>query len=345
MTGATVSHIANKDGSSIVVLTMTIAVLTLASWALRPQSRRLGTISGAPRPTGQRRQPGRQAVRSGRIRDRARCRLRGAPQPLALVAHRMLGSPIEADDAVQEAWLKLMRADTSAVENLRGWLTTVVARVCLDMLRARTARREEPLAAAPEPTVTSRATADRELAESVGLALLVVLDKLDPAERLAFVLHDMFAMSFDEIAPIVGRSTAAARQLASRARRRVQGASAPEVDLAIQRRVVGRVHRRVARRRHGGAGRRARSRRRRARRRRSRPGSRRTRVGPWRGRVPARGRAHATGSGRRPRRPRARARRQCRARAAVGFAGATIRDVEVVTEPDTLAELVIEDLP
>ena len=157
---------------------------------------------------------------------------------LRLVAHRMLGSANEADDAVQEAWLKLARADTSAVENLRGWLTTVVARVCLDMLRARTSRREQPLATTPEPSVTARATTERELAESVGLALLVVLDKLEPAERLAFVLHDMFAMPFDEIAPIVGRSTAAARQLASRARRRVQGASAPEVALTTQRRVV-----------------------------------------------------------------------------------------------------------
>ena len=157
---------------------------------------------------------------------------------LRQVAYRMLGSGTEADDAVQEAWLKLTRADISAVENLRGWLTTVVARVCLDMLRSRTSRREEPLAAAPEPTVASRAMADRELADSVGLALLIVLDKLDPAERLAFVLHDLFAMPFDEIAPIVGRSTAAARQLASRARRRVQGASAPEVELATQRRLV-----------------------------------------------------------------------------------------------------------
>jgi RNA polymerase sigma-70 factor, ECF subfamily len=157
---------------------------------------------------------------------------------LRLVAHRMLGSASEADDAVQEAWIKLNRADTSAVENLRGWLTTVVARVCLDMLRSRTSRREDSLETAPEPVVADRATADRELADSVGLAVLVVLDKLDPAERLAFVLHDLFAMPFDEIAPIVGRSTAAARQLASRARRRVQGASAPEVDLATQRRVV-----------------------------------------------------------------------------------------------------------
>lgn len=157
---------------------------------------------------------------------------------LRLVAYRMLGSTTEADDAVQEAWFKLTRADTSAVENLRGWLTTVVARTCLDLLRARTSRREEPLAAAPEPAIASRAEADRELADSVGLALLIVLDKLDPAERIAFVLHDLCAMSFDEIAPIVGRSTAAARQLASRARRRVQGASAPEVDLATQRGVV-----------------------------------------------------------------------------------------------------------
>src|SRR6188474_3007439 len=121
---------------------------------------------------------------------------------LRLVAHRMLGSATEADDAVQEAWLKLARADTSAVENLRGWLTTVVARVCLDMLRTRTSRREEPLAAASEPIVASPATTDRELADSVGLALLVVLDKLEPAERIAFVLHDLFAMSFDEVAPI-----------------------------------------------------------------------------------------------------------------------------------------------
>lgn len=150
----------------------------------------------------------------------------------------MLGSATEADDAVQEAWIKLTRADTTAVENLRGWLTTGVARVCLDMLRARRSRREEPLADAPEPTIAARAMEDRELAESVGLALLIVLDKLDPAERIAFVLHDMFAMPFDEIAPIVGRSTAAARQLASRARRRVQGASAPEVDLSTQRRLV-----------------------------------------------------------------------------------------------------------
>ena len=157
---------------------------------------------------------------------------------LWLVARRMLGSAAEADDAVQEAWLKVTRADAGAVENLRGWLTTVVARVCLDMLRSRDSRREDPLEGAPEPAVNSRAAATYELADSVDLAVLVVLQKLGPAERLAFVLHDLFAMPFEEIAPILGRSIAAARQLASRARRRVQGASAPEVDLPTQRRVV-----------------------------------------------------------------------------------------------------------
>jgi RNA polymerase sigma-70 factor (ECF subfamily) len=160
------------------------------------------------------------------------------------VAYRMLGSLSEADDAVQEAWLHLSRSDTSGVENLGGWLTTVVARICLDMLRSRTSRREEPLAAHVVETSVSRADAlDPEhealLADSVGLALLVVLDALNPAERLAFVLHDMFAVPFDEIAPIVGRSTAAARQLASRARRRVRGAAtSPDVDLTRQRAVV-----------------------------------------------------------------------------------------------------------
>lgn len=157
---------------------------------------------------------------------------------LRLVAYRMLGSPAEADDAVQEAWLKVTRADTASVDNPRGWLTTVVARVCLDMLRTRTSRREEPLATAPEPTVAA-ASADRELVESVGAALRVVLDTLDPAERIAFVLHDLSAIPFDAIAPIVNRSVAATRQLASRARRRVQqGASAPPLDLATQRKVV-----------------------------------------------------------------------------------------------------------
>ena len=156
---------------------------------------------------------------------------------LRSVAFRMLGTTAEADDAVQEAWLKVTRADTSAVMNLRGWLTTVVGRVCLDMLRSRTSRREDALEHAPEPSVGSSAE-DRELSEEVGLALMIVLDKLEPAERLAFVLHDLFAMSFDEIAPMVNRSTAAARQLASRARRRVQGATAPQVDIPIQRGVV-----------------------------------------------------------------------------------------------------------
>ncbi|MCT2590797.1 sigma-70 family RNA polymerase sigma factor [Streptomyces sp. N2-109] len=163
---------------------------------------------------------------------------------LRAVAYRMLGSPGEADDAVQEAWFRLSRSQTSPVENLGGWLTTVVARVCLDMLRSRESRREEPLDEfVPEPVLTGRYEGDPEgqavLADSVGPALLVVLDTLAPAERLAFVLHDMFAVPFDEIAPMVGRSTAAARQLASRARRRVQGsAPAPEVDLHRQRRVV-----------------------------------------------------------------------------------------------------------
>jgi RNA polymerase sigma factor (sigma-70 family) len=163
---------------------------------------------------------------------------------LRAVAYRMLGSLSEADDAVQEAWLKLNRADTHEVENLTGWLTTVVARVSLDMLRSRKARREEALeAGGPEPAAPREAAADAEqemlLADSVGLALLVVLETLAPAERLAFVLHDMFAVPFDEIAPIVGKSSEAARQLASRARRRVQGAdTAVDADLARQREVV-----------------------------------------------------------------------------------------------------------
>jgi RNA polymerase sigma factor (sigma-70 family) len=163
---------------------------------------------------------------------------------LRAVAYRMLGSASEADDAVQEAWLRLSRSDTSGVENLGGWLTTVVARVCLDMLRSRKSRREESLdARGSEPMAGRPHTADPEqeamLADSVGLALLVVLETLDPAERLAFVLHDMFALPFDEIAPIVGRSPAAARQLASRGRRRVHAAGAPSpADLTGQRAVV-----------------------------------------------------------------------------------------------------------
>ncbi len=163
---------------------------------------------------------------------------------LRTVAFRMLGSLNEADDAVQEAWLRLSRSDASLIENLDGWLTTVVARVCLNMLRAREARREEPLdPLVPEPIVTSEDGVDPEyeaiLADSVGLALLVVLNTLAPAERLVFVLHDMFAVPFDEVAPIIDRSPAAARQLASRARRRVRGATLmPDTDLARQREVV-----------------------------------------------------------------------------------------------------------
>lgn len=163
---------------------------------------------------------------------------------LRAVAYRMLGSLHEADDAVQEAWLRLSRADTGGVANLGGWLTTVVGRVCLDMLRARAARREAPLGLrVPDPIVSGAddpgPESDVLLADSVGLALLVVLETLGPAERLAFVLHDLFAVPFDEIAPIVGRSPAAARQLASRARRRVQGgAPASDTDLASRRAVV-----------------------------------------------------------------------------------------------------------
>jgi RNA polymerase sigma factor (sigma-70 family) len=163
---------------------------------------------------------------------------------LRAVAYRMLGSLSEADDAVQEAWLRLSRSDTSGVENLGGWLTTVVARVCLDMLRSRKSRREESLGARVSGPMAVRAEgADPEqealLSDSVGLALLVVLETLTPAERLAFVLHDMFSVPFDEIAPIVGRSPDAARQLASRARRRVRGADAShDQDLTRQREVV-----------------------------------------------------------------------------------------------------------
>ncbi|MGK5742057.1 RNA polymerase sigma factor SigJ [Micromonospora sp. URMC 103] len=163
---------------------------------------------------------------------------------LRAVAYRMLGSVSEADDAVQEAWLRVSRADAGDVANLRAWLTTVVGRVCLNMLRSRRHRREEPLDVhVPDPIVSPESGADPEqealLADSVGLALLVVLETLAPAERLAFVLHDMFAVPFEEIAPLIERSPAAARQLASRARRRVQGqAPAPDPDLARQRDVV-----------------------------------------------------------------------------------------------------------
>jgi RNA polymerase sigma factor (sigma-70 family) len=166
-----------------------------------------------------------------------RPRLRG-------VAYRMLGSLNEAEDAVQDAWLRLTRSDTATIENLDGWLTTVVSRVCLDVLRSRKSRREEPIGAQVlEPSVLRGEGADPEgeavLADAVGVALLVVLDTLTPAERLAFVLHDLFAMPFDEIAPIVGRTPAAAKQLASRARRRVRGSPAPsDAGKARQREVV-----------------------------------------------------------------------------------------------------------
>jgi len=163
---------------------------------------------------------------------------------LRAVAYKMLGSLSEADDAVQEGWLRLSRSDTSDVENLRGWLTTVVARVCLNVLRSRRTRREEPLdTRVPDPIVSRDDGTQPEhealLADSVGLALLVVLETLAPAERVAFVMHDMFGVPFDEIAGLVDRSPAAARQLASRARRRVQGAApVADADLAGQRRVV-----------------------------------------------------------------------------------------------------------
>jgi RNA polymerase sigma factor (sigma-70 family) len=163
---------------------------------------------------------------------------------LRAVAYQMLGSLSDAEDAVQETWLRLSRSEPSNIANLGGWLTTVTARVCLDMLRSRRLRREERLGVyVPDPIVSRKDGMDPEhdalLADSVGLALLVVLETLDPVERLAFVLHDIFDMPFDEIAPIVGRSPAAARQLASRARRRVQGAApVPDVDLTRQREVV-----------------------------------------------------------------------------------------------------------
>lgn len=162
---------------------------------------------------------------------------------LRAVAYRMLGSASDADDAVQESWIRLSRTDVSDVENLRAWLTTVVARVCLDLLRTRSSRREDPMDThVPDPVLT-RADRDPEsaamIADSVGLALLIVLDTLEPAERLAFVLHDVFGMTFEELAPIVDRSPVAARQLASRARRRVQSKAVnTDRDLREQRRVV-----------------------------------------------------------------------------------------------------------
>src|SRR3954468_2497823 len=165
--------------------------------------------------------------------------------PLRAVAYRMLGSVSEADDAVQEAWLRLSRSETDEIENLGGWLTTVVGRVCLNMLRSRRTRAERPIdeVHVPDPIISRESGLDPEqealLADSVGLALFVVLESLDPAERVAFVLHDMFAVPFDEIAPLVGRSPAATRQLASRARRRVQGAEpASDAEVAAQRDVI-----------------------------------------------------------------------------------------------------------
>jgi RNA polymerase sigma factor (sigma-70 family) len=163
---------------------------------------------------------------------------------LRAVAYRMLGSLTEAEDAVQESWLRLTRNDARSIENLSGWLTTVVARVCLNMLRARKSRREEALGVhVPDPIVSRADGVNPEqallLADSVGLALLVILETLKPDERLAFVLHDMFAVPFDEIGPIIGRSSVATRQLVSRARRHVQGRTAlPDVDLDRQREVV-----------------------------------------------------------------------------------------------------------
>jgi RNA polymerase sigma-70 factor (ECF subfamily) len=162
---------------------------------------------------------------------------------LRSVAYRMLGSVAEADDAVQEAWIRLSRTDTSEVDNLRAWLTTVVARVCLNMLRSRKTRREAPLEThLPDPIVSLERESDPEhealLGDSVGLAMLVVLDSLAPAERVAFVLHDVFGVPFDQLAPILDRSPTAVRQLASRARRRVRGAPVPDVDFDRQRAVV-----------------------------------------------------------------------------------------------------------
>lgn len=163
---------------------------------------------------------------------------------LQAVAYRMLGSLSEAEDAVQESWLRFSRADISTIDNVGGWLTTVVARICLDMLRTRKSRREDPLdGQEPEGSAGGRAVPDQEqeliLADSVGVALLVVLQTLAPAERIAFVLHDMFGLPFEEIAPIIGREPAAARKLASRARQRIQSRQMqPEGDLKMQRQVV-----------------------------------------------------------------------------------------------------------
>lgn len=169
-------------------------------------------------------------------------RFEGNRGRLRAVAYRMLGSLDEADDAVQETWLRLNRAETGDIQNLTAWLTTVVGRVCLDALRSRVSRREEPMAALPEPIVSPLEGVDPQhqmiLGESIGLALYVVLETLTPPERVAFVLHDMFAVPFDDIAPIVGRTSAATRKLASRARSRVQQAPVPDPDLNKQREIV-----------------------------------------------------------------------------------------------------------
>ncbi|QKW33285.1 sigma-70 family RNA polymerase sigma factor [Actinomadura sp. NAK00032] len=161
---------------------------------------------------------------------------------LAALAYRMLGSPTEANDAVQEAWLRLSKANADRIENLNGWLTTIVAHICIDMLRTRTSRREDPYdERLPEPVITQDGTDPEEqalLADAVGVAMLVVLDTLTPAERLAFVLHDLFQMPFDEIAAILDRTPTATRQLASRARRRVRSAPVPDPDMTRQRAVV-----------------------------------------------------------------------------------------------------------
>jgi RNA polymerase sigma-70 factor (ECF subfamily) len=157
---------------------------------------------------------------------------------LTAVAYRMLGSASEADDAVQESWLRLSRSDAESIDNLTAWLTTVVGRVCLDMLRSRRTRSETPLDATEPIEADDDPEREAMLADSVGLALLIVLDTLNPAERLSFVLHDMFAVPFEDIAPIVGRTPEATRQLASRARRRVQGEKLPESDVGRQREVV-----------------------------------------------------------------------------------------------------------
>ena len=174
-------------------------------------------------------------------RDSLAARFEAHRPHLHAVAYRMLGSLSEVDDAMQEAWLRLSRTDPVTIANLGGWLTTVVARVCLDLLRSRKSRAEEPFTPqAPEPSAATGSSPEQEalLADSMGMALLVVLDRLAPAERLAFVMHDMFGVPFEEIAPIVGRSETATRQLASRARRRVRGGGAPKSELVQQRTVV-----------------------------------------------------------------------------------------------------------